>query len=532
MNETIVPFPAPEEERAHRLRVEVDRLARMSQTEWMYYVALPGYAEKYGVNEATLKRMVEAVVKENEKKAREDRGELRRREDRAEKQQTAAKRESERKQERQEREEERRREREEREARKEAERKDKEKQKAFAAIVKLPVAEHESKLATLARQLDENVEVLHEELALLLADAEAASIREMGEPWPEPVNGKDLLDEILAQLRRYVVIHNEASATIYTLTVPFAWVHDEIATYSPILVIEGADSDVGKSILCQIHRRMTPRSCMIVKPTGPSLYRLVDHHHPTLYIDNADKLLPRDSDLADIVNSSWMRDVRIPRTVKGEIYEFNPFCFKIINGIDLLPHLDSATRTRCISTEMLPKLPEDDEVVHLKHASSDERFVTLRRKAMRWSIDNMDALKNASPSMPDGFSNRLAENFALLFAIADRAGGDWPKKMRTAAVKTSRDHDKPSLRRRLLAIIFNLFVRHGALLTAKQVEQLVPAEDDEFANWQNSGRPINKYQIAYQLRAYHIGPRVIHPRGKPADRGYDGTWPEFKTAFK
>src|SRR5262249_24685034 len=154
--------------------------------------------------------------------------------------------------------------------------------KALAAIAKLPRGEHEAKLRQLARQLDDDLDGLRAELELLLADAETAKARAAGEPWHEPVDGKGLLDETEGQVRRYVVIHDEAAGTIYTLAVPFAWVHDEIATYSPMLLVQGADSEVAKSLLCQIHRLLTPRSRMIVQPTGPSLYRLVDHHHPTL----------------------------------------------------------------------------------------------------------------------------------------------------------------------------------------------------------------------------------------------------------
>src|SRR5262249_14176704 len=150
----VVEFPVSDEEKARRLLAEIERLARpsISAPEREYLIERPGYAEKYGVDKTTFRRMLEAAVKENEKKGREDGGEWRR----AEKQRTTARRESERKQERQEREEERRQEREEREARKDAEKKEREKQKAFAAIVKLPSAEHESRLATLARQLGED----------------------------------------------------------------------------------------------------------------------------------------------------------------------------------------------------------------------------------------------------------------------------------------------------------------------------------------------------------------------------------------
>src|SRR5262249_36394190 len=126
---------------------------------------------------------------------------------------------------------------------------------------------------------------------------------------------------------------------------------------------------------------------------------------------------------------------------------------------------------------------------------------------------------------------RLEENYHLLFAIAELAGGDWPKKVRTAAIKLSRTHDQPSLGKQLLAIFFDLSIRHGTLLPSKQLEQLVPAESDEFANYR--GHPINKYEIAALLKPYcGIQPKVIHPRGKSADRGYDTTWPEFTLAFR
>jgi len=105
--------------------------------------------------------------------------------------------------------------------------------------------------------------------------------------------------------------------------------------------------------------------------------------------------------------------------------------------------------------------------------------------------------------------------------------------VRAAAIKLSREHNEPSFGKCLLAILFDLSIRHGPLLTSKQLEHLVPAESDVFANYQN-GRPINKYQIAALLKPYcNIQPKIVHPRGgKTGDRGYNTTWPEFKLAFR
>jgi hypothetical protein len=179
---------------------------------------------------------------------------------------------------------------------------------------------------------------------------------------------------------------------------------------------------------------------------------------------------------------------------------------------------------------MLPKL-ETESVTSLRYADEDENFVILRRKFLRWSTDNMAKLKAAKPKMPPGFYSRSEENCHLMFAIADLAGGDWPKKARTAAVKLAREHNAPSLGKRLLAIFYALFTRHGRLLTSKQVEHLVPAEDEVFAHYGKHPHSINRFEIAILLRPYGVQPDNIHPRGgKTTDRGYDVAW--FEVPFR
>ncbi len=67
--------------------------------------------------------------------------------------------------------------------------------------------------------------------------------------------------------------------------------------------------------------------------------------------------------------------------------------------------------------------------------------------------------------MPAGFGNRLAANFTLLFAIADLADGDWPKRARAAALRLTREHDEPSWGKKLLAAFRDdLFEKHGKAL--------------------------------------------------------------------
>ena len=72
----IVDFPKAEvdpEERARRLKVEVERLANLPPVEWMLYLS-EGVAEKHGVDRADMKKMIEATIKAREKKARRRQG--------------------------------------------------------------------------------------------------------------------------------------------------------------------------------------------------------------------------------------------------------------------------------------------------------------------------------------------------------------------------------------------------------------------------------------------------------------------------
>jgi putative DNA primase/helicase len=511
-DKNVVDFPNIDEERARRLKVEVERLSRLSYTEWAYYVSLPGYSEKYGVDAGMLTKLVQAEVSKAEKKEREEKAEEQRREQRAERQHERRQREQRREQ---------------KEADKEAQKRQREREKEFAAILKLPSAEHESRLAALAKRRGEDLDLLREEFSMLVAAEETSGGTDSIEPWPEPVDLNVLLTETTAQVRRYVVIHDDAAVLAITLWIAFAWVH-EIAVHSPILRITSGDADTGKTTLCGVLRYLTPRAYAAAEPTGPSLYRFVDQVHPTLIIDDADNLFLRKPDLVHIINVSWTRDsAKIPRQVHNSTYWFDAFCPKIFAGIGLA--LKPATLTRCIDVRMLPKL-RDEKVADFEHVD-DDTFVTLRRKWARFAADSVAALKDAAPAMSD-FNNRIKMNWKLQFATADLAGGKWPKAVRAAAVKLTRERDEPSQGKRLLRAFQVLSAQHGPLLTSKQVERSLPAIDEEWGDYKGRGRAINHWELAVLLRPYGIRPKVIHPRGRPGDRGYNTSWPEFATAFK
>ena len=332
-------------------------------------------------------------VRANEKKKRESEAEERKREQRAERQRAAEQREHEHQQRAQEQVAEKAKKATEREA----ERKQREREKEFARLLRVPSAEHERRLVALAKRLGEDIDFVRDEFAQF-AEVEDAGSSISGdiEPWPDPVDTATLLTELTAQVRRYVVVHDDAAAVAIVLWICFAWLHAEIAVHSPVLVITAAEGDAGKTTLCGVISYMTPRSHLVAELTGPNLYRFVDQHKPTLIVDDADNLLERRPDLVHIINVSWTRGTKIPRQDHGVTRWFDPFCPKVIAGVNV--RLPKTTATRRIAVKLLPKLPH--EKVDDFRLEDDDVFIALRRKLARWSVDNAAALKAARPTMP------------------------------------------------------------------------------------------------------------------------------------
>jgi hypothetical protein len=168
----------------------------------------------------------------------------------------------------------------------------------------------------------------------------------------------------------------------------------------------------------------------------------------------------------------------------------------------------------------------------------DADLMQLRRQALRWSLDSIDQLRNARPAMPDGFQNRLGDNYRSLFAIADYAGGDWPELVRTAAQRLSGVVDVGSRQLRLLAAIREAFGDREAMSSADLIGWLVADESSEWADWKD-GKPISQAQLARVLRDFKVHVERIMIDGRQ-QRGYvreklEGVWKRYlppKTLFE
>jgi hypothetical protein len=146
--------------------------------------------------------------------------------------------------------------------------------------------------------------------------------------------------------------------------------------------------------------------------------------------------------------------------------------------------------------------------------------------------------------MPDALFNRVADNWRPLFAIAEVAAGDWPKRCSEAFARLTDapNDDVESLRILLLGDIQKIF--DGRWPPLADGEQPSP-EERKFSRdlvevltqmrerpWPDllRGKPINERWLAKHLAAFGIHPKLLRigDDWRPG-RGYEKA--DFEDAF-
>jgi putative DNA primase/helicase len=206
-------------------------------------------------------------------------------------------------------------------------------------------------------------------------------------------------------------------------------------------------------------------------------------------------------------------------------HPFPTFCPKVVGMKGR--RLPDTTLSRSILIEMKRKKAAE-RVAHFR-SIDDAGLAELRRRALRWADDNGEKLEDAAPDMPPGFDNRLGDNWSLLLAIADFAGGDWPTKARKAAVKLSKVADATSIGVQALAAIKEVFDgppdADGDREPLERVSSADLAADlgadmaGPFSEWKN-GKQITQAQLARVLKPFTVAPEVIRLPSGGTIRGY------------
>ena len=341
-------------------------------------------------------------------------------------------------------------------------------------------------------------------------------------PWPEPVSGAELLDEMAAIFKRHVILPTRAeeAAALWVLHTHCL----DAADRTPRLGITSPTHRCGKTTLLELVTDLVPRALEADGISPAAVYRAVEKWHPTLMLDELDAYLPENEALRGVLNSGHSRGKGIVR-VEGDDHDpvlFSTWCALAIALIGKLP---GTLEDRSIHIELQRRSAGEKVERYLRRKRP---YADTQRRCARWAADHVnDALCDADPEMPEEIADRLADNWRPLFAIADRAGGHWSGptgKAREAALTLLQIDAAQSIGVMLLEDIRSVLTELGEVdrITSDTLaEKLKEKEDRPWPEFGRSRKAITTNAIARLLKPFHVAPvDMRNPETLKSCKGY------------
>ncbi|WP_406722641.1 DUF3631 domain-containing protein [Streptomyces althioticus] len=342
------------------------------------------------------------------------------------------------------------------------------------------------------------------------------------------LDGAALLNEVEAFHRRFNVFPTEAAYVAVTLWDAHAHLIECFET-TPRIAFLSPEPGSGKSRALEIVELLTPRPVTTVSASANALYRLVDSAAglPTVLFDEVDTIFgPKagtDEALRGFLNAGYRRTAGALRCV-GEgsnqnAQIFNSYCAVAMAGLGSLP---DTVLTRSVIIRMRKRAPNEkaEPYRQRKHESQGH---ALRDRLATWADTVRDQVAAAWPEMPEGVTDRPADVWEPLLAVADAAGGHWPARARAAClelVNAAHDNDEASLGVRLLTDLRDkVFCGADRMPTAVILEMLLALDD---APWGDvDDKPLNSRMLSKLLGQY-VTPanKPIKPRGIRTPSGF------------
>ncbi|WP_420834186.1 DUF3631 domain-containing protein [Streptomyces yunnanensis] len=346
-------------------------------------------------------------------------------------------------------------------------------------------------------------------------------------PDTEPTEGAGLLDELRAQLTRFVIFPSEQALDAVTLWVVAthlqpAWQH------APRLAVVGPAKRCGKSRLLDVLVETVHEPMLTINTTPAAIFRsITEENPPTLLVDEADtifgspKVAEKNEEMRGLLNAGHQRNRYVTRVVGNDHtpHKFATFAMAAIAGIGDLPDtiMDRAVVIR------MRRRAEGESVKPFRSRRDTPALHDLRDRIAAWARSLLDEAANLEPDMP--VEDRAADTWEPLVIVADLAGGAWPRLARVAcarmvAAEAAAEEDHPS-GARILADIRRIFVGRGepeSLSTEELLYLLRQDVESPWAEWGRSG--LIARDLSAMLREYGIKSGNVRMADGTQRKGY------------
>ncbi len=327
-------------------------------------------------------------------------------------------------------------------------------------------------------------------------------------PMSMPIDGAAVLDAVDAHHRRFNVFPSEHVFTAVSLWNAHTHLLDAFES-TPRIAFLSPEPGSGKTRALEIIQTLVPRPMITTDVSPAALFRSVSdtEARPVVLLDEIDTVFgPRASgneDLRGLINAGHRRSGVVYRCVgDGSSQVVQPFPVYAALATAGLGDLPDTILTRSVVVRMRRRAPNETvepfrERIHVAEGH------TLRDRLAEWADTVRDQIAGAWPEMPEGITDRPADVWEPLIAVADAAGGDWPARARAACVAlvtAASTGDKASTGIRLLADLRDAFGDAERLLSADLVDRLTALDDAPWADL--DGKPLTPRTLARMLSDY------------------------------
>jgi hypothetical protein len=323
------------------------------------------------------------------------------------------------------------------------------------------------------------------------------------------IDGAALLNEVEAFHRRFNVFPHEAAYVAVALWDAHAHLLDCFDS-TPRLAFLSPEPGSGKSRALEIVETLVPEPMTAVNASAAALFRSVSgpNGRPTILFDEIDTVFgPKAGDneeLRGFLNAGHRRTGVTYRCIgdggNQTVQAFPSYCGVAVAGLGNLP---DTIMTRSIVIRMRRRA-RNERIEAFRARLHEAEGHKLREQLAQWAEHARGFVMGAWPDMPDGVSDRPADVWEPLLAIADAAGGDWPTRAREACVTlvtASKANDKGSLGVRLLTDLRDhVLVGIDRLPTIAILDRLNALDDAPWADL--NGKPLDNRRLSKMLAEY------------------------------
>ncbi|MBB3037436.1 DUF3631 domain-containing protein [Hoyosella altamirensis] len=344
-------------------------------------------------------------------------------------------------------------------------------------------------------------------------------------------DGAEILNRTETSIRRYCVLPSNHAfvavvlwAVLTHLTAAFE--------YAPRMVARSPEKRSGKSRLLEVLDALVYQPLRAVNATVAYIFRSLDADPPpTLLFDEADtifgtkKVAENNEDLRGLLNAGFQRGLPVGRTVGPQHtpVEFETFAMAALAGIGKMP---DTIEDRAIVVVMRRRKPTE-HVQPYRTRRDRPALERLRKDIAAWADTVRHQLEGYEPENL-GVEDRAADVWEPLIAVADMAGGDWPKRARAAAVAmvaAAEEDESDSVNVTLLRDIKDVFESlHVSFLKSDAL--CVKLHEIEDSPWRQF--ELNPSKLGHRLKEYGI--KTAFRDGYKKERGYRLT--DFSDTFE